>query len=213
MNKTGKAVKCYKEAIQLNPNHQAAWSNMGIVFKSQGKMKKAVANYKRALVIEPENANTHNNLGNALFDQGEIEKAIKVFRHLLTLKPKFAEAHSNLLLLMHYSLNLDMETIFREHRAWVEANSVGCQKISTFKCDQYPEKRLKIGYVSPDFRNHSIVFFLEPLLTHHNSDHLESFCYSAVLSPDETTERLKSLVSHWTSIVGQSDESGCRSYT
>ena len=205
-NKNGKAITCYKKAIQLNSKDQSAWSNLGIVFKSQGKLKEAVASYERALAIDPVNANTHNNLGNALFDQGETEKAIGVFRRLLALKPHFAEAHSNYLLLQNYSPVLDEEKISMEHKAWVEKNKVDLLKISTFWDNRNPEKKLKIGYLSPDFKKHSIAFFLEPILAHHNKEEFDIFCYSAVISPDDTTARMKELVTHWRSIVGLSDE-------
>ncbi len=157
-------------------------------------------------MIEPNNANTLNNLGNALFDQGETEKAIGVFRRLLDLKPHFAEAHSNYLLLQNYSPVLDEENISMEHKAWVEKNKVDLLKISTFGDNRDPERKLKIGYLSPDFKKHSVAFFLEPILARHNKEDFDIFCYSAVISPDEETARMKELVNHWRSIVGLSDE-------
>jgi protein O-GlcNAc transferase len=75
----------------------------------------------------------------------------------------------------------------------------------TYANDRATERRLKIGYVSPDFRGHSVAFFLEPLLKHHDRRQTELFCYAEVSWPDAVTERFRVLADHWVVTVGMSD--------
>src|SRR5260370_20685353 len=69
-----------------------------------------------------------------------------------------------------------------------------------------PERRLRVGYVSPDFRSHAAAFFLEPILTHHDPARIEVFCYAEVTAPDEVTARLRKLIPHWCDTPGLSDD-------
>ena len=67
------------------------------------------------------------------------------------------------------------------------------------------ESGLRVGYVSGDFRKHSVAYFFEPLLQHHNSNVVETFCYYNNVPIDEMTERLMATSDHWRSIVGITD--------
>src|SRR5262249_38309202 len=69
-----------------------------------------------------------------------------------------------------------------------------------------PERRLRIGYVSPDFRDHADSFFTIPLLSNHDHGRFEIFCYSQVAHPDALTERLRGYADIWRDIVGLSDQ-------
>src|SRR5262249_41234445 len=68
-----------------------------------------------------------------------------------------------------------------------------------------PDRRLRLGYVSPDFCRHSVANFMEPLFEAHDRQRFELFCYAEVKSPDETTRRFQDLADHWRSTVGESD--------
>ena len=66
--------------------------------------------------------------------------------------------------------------------------------------------RLKIGYVSPDFKTHPVGNFIEPILEHHDRSSIEVYCYGEVEKPDDLTKRIQSLADHWFSTVGLSDQ-------
>lgn len=76
----------------------------------------------------------------------------------------------------------------------------------TSDCPGPCARRLRIGYVSPDFRQHPVAYFLEAVLAHHNATQFEIFCYSDVASPDAVTARLRALSHQWRDIHGLSDE-------
>ena len=67
-------------------------------------------------------------------------------------------------------------------------------------------ERLRVGYVSADFRRHSCAYFLEALLAHHDHGRFEIFAYADDRRSDDITERLKPMVDHWRSLIGMPDK-------
>src|SRR5262249_30987744 len=158
----------------------------------------SVASYRRALEFKPNSAETHNNLGNVLKDRGQLDEAIAVYHRALQLKPEFPLAHSNLLLGLHYLHDTDAKALFEEHRQW---NRIQARPLARFiephPNSRAPERRLRIGYLSPDFREHSVAFFVEKLLACHDRNQIESFCYADVLRADGFTARLQKNADQW----------------
>jgi protein O-GlcNAc transferase len=109
------------------------------------------------------------------------------------------------LLCLNYDERSSNAELFEAHRAWDQRHGRAAPLPMTYANDRATERRLKIGYVSPDFRGHSVAFFLEPLLKHHDRRQIELFCYAEVSWPDAVTERFKGLADHWVVTVGMSD--------
>ena len=74
-----------------------------------------------------------------------------------------------------------------------------------FALDRSGERRLRVGYISADFRQHAVAWFAEPLLAAHDRACIELFCYAAVARPDSVTERFRALAEHWRGIAGLDD--------
>ena len=68
--------------------------------------------------------------------------------------------------------------------------------------DDGPERTLRVGYVSPDFRNHAAAFFLKPILANHDPDRVDAYCYAEVTAPDARTAELRGLVRNWRGNTG-----------
>ena len=116
------------------------------------------------------------------------------------------EAHNSETLTIHYSSDWSVDTIFEKHFEFEK--QFGGQEVRTARNAPARKKvgeRLKIGYVSPDFRTHSVAYLFESLIRAHDKTTVETFCYYNDKIDDETTKRLKNLSEHWRSIVGQSD--------
>src|ERR1019366_6081369 len=92
-----------------------------------------------------------------------------------------------------------------EHRRWGKRFGQADSSAPAPDHDRNPQRRLRVGYVSPDLCDHAISFFLEPTLKHHDPEQVEVFCYAEVSAPDAVTQRLKELASGWRSTVGLSD--------
>ncbi|MBM4146917.1 MAG: tetratricopeptide repeat protein, partial [Nitrospira sp.] len=201
------AISCYQKVIQLNPLKANAYNNLGNVFKVIGRTDIAFIHYKKALELNPHDAGSYNNLGNVFKDAGKVNEAEEYYRKALQLTPDSFSYFSNLLLALNYTSYHDAQTVFSEHLRFAEQLAEPlASDLAPHTNDPSPSRRLKIGYVSPDFRRHSVNYFIEPVLALHSHEQFEVFCYSDVFIPDNVTQRLQNYTDHWQSIVGMSDK-------
>ena len=201
------AIACYRRAIELKPDFALAHNNLGNSFTHMGKVEDAVACYRRALDLNPDLAIAHNNLGMPLKDQGKLDEAIACFRHAVEVQPDFAEAGSNYVYTLVFCPEYDAQRLYEEHRRWNEQFAEPLAKfIQPHSNERSMSRRLRIGYVSPDFREHVVGFNLLPLFREHNRRQIEIICYSQVISPDANTNLFQGYSDAWRNIVGQSHE-------
>jgi protein O-GlcNAc transferase len=192
------AIESYRQALKLQPDYAETYSNLGNALQSIGQMDEAIASYKRAVELRPELAETHNALGVAAKNRGLIDESIHHFRQAIAIKPQLVLTHSNLLFTLNFHPDYDGPAMLREHQLWNQHHAEPLKrKIQPHRNDRSPDRRLKIGYVSPDFKEHSVAYFLEGLLAHHDPTAVEIFCYANVRSPDSVTARLQKLAHHW----------------
>ncbi|MDR3630594.1 MAG: tetratricopeptide repeat protein [Desulfocapsaceae bacterium] len=205
--KAKEAEISYRTALQILPRYLEALVNLGNAVQEQGALTEAETAYREALTIQPGYAFAHNNLGNILLKQGDLAQAEITFRAVLALHPDFPQAFSNLLFLLNYHPERSGQEIFREYSKFEERfckSLRGQWRPHTNIRD--PNRRLKIGYVSPEFRKHPVCNFLEPLLAFHNKDEVEVFAYAELhRGEDSTTERYRSYMDHWIPTTGMSD--------
>ncbi len=205
--KLDEAIACYRRALELQPDNVKTHNNLGITFKAQGKLDEAIASYHRALELTPDYASAHNNLGNALQAQGSLDEAITCYRRALELQPGFVEAHSNLLCTLNFCSRYDAKTIYEEHCHWNLQHAAPLAKlINPHSNECSARRRLRIGYVSPDFRNHVVGRFVLPLLEMHDHEHFEIYCYASVRVPDAMTDQCRAQADVWRNVFGISDE-------
>ena len=202
--KLDEAVAACRDAIRLKPTLAVAHYNLGNALRESGQVEEAMAAYRQALRIEPSSAQAHYNLATGFVERGNCDEAVAAFREAIRLKPDFVDAGSSLLLSMSYSEDFSPAAFFEAHRAWNERH--GRPPATAHSNDRTAGRRLKVGYVSPDFRQHSVAHFLEPLLRSHDRNEIEVFCYSGVSWPDEATGRFEQLADHWFTTVGMPDE-------
>jgi protein O-GlcNAc transferase len=200
------AVSCFMKALQLNPNVPDIYSNLGIVFKEQGQSDKALEYFETALKINPSFADALNNMAGVFLDQDNLSKAEKYLEDALRISPRPA-IHSSLLFAMNYNPSHSPQTIYGEHigfsKLFVEPL---LPKISRHTNECSADRKLRVGYVSPDFRRHSVAYFIEPVLSSHDHRQIEVFCYSDVRVVDDVTHRIHGCADQWRSITGMSDE-------
>ena len=203
--KRGDAVAHYQRALALKPNYAEAHNNLANTLAAQGNLSDAVAHYQRALSLKADYAEAHNNLGNALKEQGKLAAAVTSYERALALKPDYAEAYSNLAFCLNYCDKVPATELFAVHRHWNERFGRPASVSITNANKRAPGHRLKVGYVSPDFRQHSVAYFIEPLLREHDRQAVEVYCYAEVTQPDAVTARLQAYSDHWLRTVGLSD--------
>ena len=200
------AKAAYGEALRLKPDMAAALCNLGDLHKGAVELTRAVECFVAALKADPKSAEAWNNLGETLKEMGRIEEAIGVFQKGLEAHPTHALMHSNLLLALHYTPAVPPETIFKAHAVWAQRHADPLLPAGKRHANpRDPERRLRVGYVSPDFCAHSVAFFAEPLIREHDRVAFEVFCYHAATRSDMVTKRLKGMADGWRSLVGMED--------
>jgi predicted O-linked N-acetylglucosamine transferase (SPINDLY family) len=204
--KLDEAVACYRRALELNPDYVEAHNNLGVAFREQGKLDEAVACCRRALELKPDYAEAHNNLGVAFKDQGKLDEAVAAYRRAVEARPNLAAVHGNLLYAQLFSPGGDARSLYEEHRRWNQRHAAPLAKfILPHGNDRSPDRRLKVGYVSPDFRDHVVGRNLLPLFREHDRRRFEIACYADVYRPDEVTGRFRGHADAWRNTTGLSD--------
>jgi predicted O-linked N-acetylglucosamine transferase (SPINDLY family) len=199
----------YRQALALKPDFAEAYMSLGTALQAQGKLTEAISAHRQALVLKPDYVDAQNELGGTLLNFGNLPEAIATFRRALALNPDAVGAHSNLLFCLHYEADIDLDALFAEHQRWGEQHAQPlAASIRAHTNVPDPERALRVGYVSPDFRQHSVAFFMEPVLRAHDHKALEVICYANVkrADVDGVTERLKGLGHGWCDIANMRDE-------
>jgi predicted O-linked N-acetylglucosamine transferase (SPINDLY family) len=200
------AIGCYRHALRIDPGHASALNNRGRVLRKLGEFGEAIDCYQQALKYS-ENAGTYLNLGNALKDQGQLAEAVACFRRAVQMMPDYVEAASNVLTTIHFCPDYDAATLSEEHRDWSRRHAEPLARLIPPHANQpAPDRRLRIGYISPDFRDHVLACSFVPLFSAHDHERYEIFFYADVPHPDSLTARLRTYADVSRSIVGLSDE-------
>jgi predicted O-linked N-acetylglucosamine transferase (SPINDLY family) len=200
------AIAVFRQPVQLKPDCAEAYSNLGNALLEIGQTDEAITACRRAIRLKPDYAAAHNNLGNALKEIGALDEAIACYQQAVRHKPDYVAADSNRVFTLHFHPRYDAGTILQECRLWNERH------VEPFRNLRQPhdnnrdqDRRLRIGYVSPDFRGHCQSLFTIPLLSNHDRQAFEIFCYSHVAWPDPVTEHVRRFADVWQSIVGMTD--------
>jgi protein O-GlcNAc transferase len=146
-------------------------------------------------------------MGNVLVDLWAIENAIAAYEKALEIAPYSSAIFSAVLFHSHYLDPVDRERIFERHRRFGEMmRKARPPRNARFALARDPRRRIRIGYVSPNFSRHSVGYFVEPIIRHHDRKHFEIFCYYAHRLSDETTARIHRLADGWRDIADASDD-------
>ena len=177
----------------------------GLAHQDAGRIDLAEEVYRGILAREPRQAGALNNLANVLKDSGRIEEAVDCSRAAVAMEPGNAAIHSSLCYKLHFHPEYDRAGLFRELREWDRRHG-GNRAPGEIGNERSPGRRLRIGYVSPDFYGHAECFFVLPLLEGHDPRAVEVHCYASVRRPDKATELLKSCAHVWHDVLRLSDD-------
>jgi len=202
LGKLDDARRCFRAVVENAPKNWKAHADLANAAHHMGDLQEAVTHFKEAIRLDPTIAPVWDNLGISLCCQGKYHEAVECHRRALAVDPRFSRAHSNLLLTLHYLPDGDPEELFNEHQRWGAIHTrSGTPPAHSNSLD--PERRLRVGYVSGDFRTHSVAYFIEPLIASHDRDRIAVWCYANLQGEDTVTKRLRDLSDHWRCIAGQ----------
>jgi predicted O-linked N-acetylglucosamine transferase (SPINDLY family) len=201
-----RAIKALEQALHINPKLAEAHLSQGNVLAKLDQPDQAIDAYQRAIDLDPTLATAHADMGNALRDRGELDQAIASYRKAASLsnEPWIGSAA---LYAMYFHPDFDAAQIRDESRAWQGRYAAPVTPASVaFTNDITKDRRLRIGYVSPDFRAHAIGLFLLRLMANHDHDVCQLFLYSGARIPDEITNRFRGCADVWRETAGLSDQ-------
>jgi protein O-GlcNAc transferase len=183
------AGECYKRAIQLDPESVVAHANLGWIENKRGLLAAAENHLRRALSLDPNYPAASIDLASVLHELGEVHEAIGCYQRALALAPNPAH-HSSLIALMLYDAATPPNAVLEEARRWSQLYAPESAQEPLDLAALAKAPRLRVGYVSPDFRQHSVAHFSEPLITAHDASRFEVFCYSNSHARDDVTARI-----------------------
>jgi len=206
LGRLSESTAAYQRAIELAPDDPEALTNLGAVLASNRRFDDAIAAYQKALTLHPADTAAMTNLGNALKDIGRVDEAIAWFTRALDLGAD-SRTGSCLNVVIHLHPDYDPPRIAQVHQQWEQRFARPLAPLSDFyPNDRTASRRIRIGYVSPSFSDHIVGHCVIALLSNHDHEAFEVFCYSDTRRPDAMTDRLRVTADAWRNTVGLSDE-------
>ena len=197
------ACEAFARAAALDPNSGEILSNFGLALSKVGRNEEALSTLDRALALNPRHAEAVFNRGVARQRLGDFAGSSADWKATAEIEPAHRAARSNLIFSMQYDPVVDDAALYEAARAYDRLHGQPAERATAWLNSRDPERRLRIGYVSPDFRTHSVAHYIEPLLQAHDRARVELFAYAQVARPDETTRRLQDAVGpNWRFTVG-----------
>jgi predicted O-linked N-acetylglucosamine transferase (SPINDLY family) len=202
------AITCYRLAIDLKPGHGGAWLNLGVAHYQSQNYPAAIESLTVAARLNPRNEKAFHNLGLAMMRSGRADEASQMFRRANELAPDNAIIHTCLLFNLNNIAELTNQEIFNEHLRWAKrfAAQNSSDSYQATAARETANTKIHVGYISPDFRRHSVFYFLHPVLKAHDRREFTIYCYSDVARPDDVTRQLMGVADHWRDVSALSDD-------
>lgn len=203
----GAALESYGKAISIKSDYVEALCNKGISLNALNRMDEALQAYDQAIVIQPDFAEAFFNRGNTLHGLNRFDEALTSYESAIQIKCDYLNAQTNQLFSMSYSE--DKEPIYRlgaAKRYGGMISALAAKKRFTNWPKADVSDKLRIGFVSGDFENHPVGYFLESFLSKIDVSCIELFAYSNTLDEDDVTARLKKSFCSYKTILGLGDE-------
>ena len=193
-----------RQALLRQPRDAGVWNNLALALVRMGRVGEAVAAFAKAVEIRPGYAQALFGLASAHQAAGRADLALETYEKARALLPESGQIDSNLLMALNYPDTLTADEVYDRHRRWGEdyLRERGGVPPAPLPAAPTAGRRLRIGYVSPDFRLHSVAMFLMPLLEHHDRSRVELFAYSSVDKADIITDTIRRQVDHWRPVTG-----------
>ncbi len=189
------ALAHYRDVLARRPREYAIWINYGALLQSESDLDGAIEAFRKAAEIMPDDATSLNNLAVALKDRGDGVEAVRLLRRCTALRPEAADISSNLILTMHYVPETTDAELAEAHRDWNVRHGAKAPP-APWANDRDPERRLRIGFVSADFRDHVVGRAVLPAFLALDRERFEVFAYS-VGPPDGLTARFRAAAQTW----------------
>ena len=199
------AAACYDQALAIRPDYADAHANRANALQLLGALDEARPGYCRSLVFRPDLPEAHSNLASLDQAEGDLQAAINRFRRALALRPA-PWLHSNLLFCLTYDGRLPSEEFFGEFRRWEALYAAPVYPAAApAPVDPDPERRLRVGWISADFRDHPVARNVAGLIEQRDRARHEAILYASVGAADGMTDRFRTAADGWRNVLGMTD--------
>jgi predicted O-linked N-acetylglucosamine transferase (SPINDLY family) len=213
---------CFEEVLEYEKNNWVYYYNLANTQDKLNKISKAYENYQKAIKLNPNDADLWNNNGNSERKLGYLDKAVKSYQNALKIKPDLFHAlvhltHQKQHMCDWYEIDQYLQKICSIVQTNAEAlispfafianplsspqDQLSCAtqwtqnhfKDRVFTKGKWKRKnKVRIGYLSSDFKLHPLYFLIRDVIKYHNRNIFEIYAYDA--SPHENTNERKTLV-------------------
>lgn len=198
------AKGAFQRVLQLEPKSVYAFTHLGLIANLAGLMWVAVNMTRRALEIDPNCGQAHNNLALFMRDQGELTECRREYQEAIRLRPDDPNIFSGYLLSLNDDPDADQNWVASEHKQFGRIVKRTGRTMASRSFD--PGRRLRIAYLSPDFRTHSVAYFIAAVLEAHDRRNVEITCYATGNREDAMTERIRAATNRWRKTYKMSDD-------
>jgi predicted O-linked N-acetylglucosamine transferase (SPINDLY family) len=199
------AVRWYEKILE-HKQDALVLNELAVIYQTVGRYSQAVECRRRAMYLEPDSAWICTQYAVDLMGIGRIHEGIDLLRRITGRYPANPLPHSKLLWWMHCLPESDRQALFDEHRRWGEIHAPMSLAKTSHDNVPDPNRRLRVGYISADFRMHSVAYNFEAFLNGRHRESVEVYGYANVSKPDKVTEHFKGQFDHYRSVCGLSDE-------
>jgi predicted O-linked N-acetylglucosamine transferase (SPINDLY family) len=206
LNQPAEAEASLRRAIAIDPNYAEGYSNLAHLLTALGRLEESVALCRRAIALKPQLGAAYSNLGKALHGQGMLGEGNEVLRRGAAMDPNNAQLHENLLGGYNHTTRWSPAEALAAHIVWSKRFAEPATPPAPHTNDKSPDRVLRIGFVSPDLRRHSVTYFLEPIIAHRDRGAFQMLAYSNNERSDEVTERLRAMCDGWRDIRALDDD-------
>ncbi|MEE8428437.1 MAG: tetratricopeptide repeat protein [Gammaproteobacteria bacterium] len=203
LGQTDKAAQSCRAALAVNPGFDPARNYLAYILENEGRLDEAEQEYRELIRRSPQKYELQSELGLVLRGMGRLQEALDIYRNIVQQKPSLLSAASNMALCSNYMEALNPASVADIHRQVGQAYSKSVTPCTQFTNAVDEERQLRVGYISPDLRLHSVAYFFEPLLANLNKESIFPVCYADVPRADAVTRKIQGLAGGWRSIYGK----------
>jgi len=196
LNDDAKAADAFRQALRLRPAFAQAELELAKVLLRNDRLDDAIAALNRCAALDPNLNELFIYLGHALRERGDHLEAFKWNQRARVSDDSLTA--STFLFALNYEDSIDAKAVLKYHRDWAARFAAPlAAEIKPLEIDRSPSRRLRIGYVSPTFRDHPVGRFMQPLLANHNRESFEIHCFNDLRKPDRFTASLRAQADVW----------------
>jgi len=192
-----RAGQMWERLIEIEPRSEDAHWKLARYLIREGEFDAAEKHLRTVLELAPDHLGAYISLSNLLKNTGRIEESVAAYRDGIRRHPNDMPGWSSLIYTLHFVPGCSPEQIFSEHVEWGRKLEEATTCVARQDNEPVPGRRLRVGYVSPNFRNHVVGHNLLPLLRKHDRAQFEIFCYSDVEREDEVTREMRGFTDKW----------------